>query len=288
MVLTFDADAAGQKGTGRAIDLLRETGVRIKVVRVPDGKDPDEFIKKNGPERFRLLMERSANDVEYRLMELGRGFALSSADGRAQYLQAASELLAALDSPIERDVYAGKIATETGVSKSAMLEQIAQIDRRRLRRQKKQQLTQAVRREESAVRKINPEAAQYWRAAQAEEALLGLLFRNPDYIGKVAAKLPEDKMVTLFNRQLYARLLARHREGLLIEPSFLAADYDVDEMAYITRMTFEAQQRDNNLDEALHYAAVIAEERERIAVSEGTPSDTDIRDYLDKLRKSKA
>lgn len=58
VTLVFDADAAGQKGTKRAIDLLRDTGVDIRVITIPDGKDPDEFIRLHGPERFKLLMER--------------------------------------------------------------------------------------------------------------------------------------------------------------------------------------------------------------------------------------
>lgn len=84
-----------------------------------DGKDPDEFIKKNGPERFRLLLERSANDVEYQLMELGRRHMLGTADGQVAYLREAADLLAGLGSPIERDVYAGKLAAELAVSKDA-------------------------------------------------------------------------------------------------------------------------------------------------------------------------
>lgn len=286
-VLTFDADAAGQKGNARAIDLLRETGVRIKVVRVPDGKDPDEFIKKNGAERFRALLEGSANDVEYRLMELGRQFDLASADGQSRYLQKAAELLAALQSPVERDVYAGRVATSTGVTKSALLEQIRQVDRRRLRQQEKQQLSQAVRKSTETVKKANPEAEKHWRAAQAEEALLGLLIRNPDYIAKVEAALTPEQMVTAFNRQLYERILKRKREGLLVEPSLLAADYDVDGVAYITRMVQESRERANTPEEALQCAAVVAEEHRLLAVQEGSPSDEQIMAYLQKLKETK-
>ena len=287
VVLTFDADAAGQKGTGRAIDLLRETGVRIKVVRVPDGKDPDEFIKNNGAERFRLLMERSANDVEYRLLEMGRKFDLTSADGQSRYLKEVAELLAGLQSPVERDVYAGKIASEIGVTKSALLDQIRGVARRRTRRQEGQQLSQAVRQSAAAVKKVNPEAETYWRAARAEEALIGLLIRNPDYIPKVSEALPPERVVTAFNRGVYERLVTRHKSGLLVELALLSADYEVDGMAYLTRMVHEASERANTLEEALHCATVIAEEKRRLTVQEGTPSDEDIQAYLKKLREDK-
>lgn len=287
VVLTFDADAAGQKGTGRAIDLLRETGVRIKVVRVPDGKDPDEFIKKNGAERFRMLLDGSANDVEYRLMELGRQYDLATPDGQSRYLQAVAVLLARLESPIERDVYAGRIATEVGVTKSALLDQIRGVDRRRLRQQEKQELSQAIRQSAAAVKKVNPEAETFPRAARAEEALLGLLLRNPDYIPRVAAVLQPAEMATDFNRRLYEQMLSRQQSGLMVEVAVLSADYDLDGVAYMTKMTQEARERDNTLDEALRCAAVIKEEHRTSHIRENTASAEDIQEYLKSLRETK-
>lgn len=287
VVLTFDADAAGQKGTGRAIELLRETGVRIKVVRVPDGKDPDEFIKKNGAERFRMLLDGSANDVEYRLMELARRFDLTRADGQSRYLQEAAVLLAGLESPIEREVYAGRIAAEVGVSKSALLDQMRQVDRRRARRQERQELSQAVRASGATTKKVNPEAEQHPRATRAEEALLGLLIRNPDYIPKVEAALPPTEMMTPFNRQLYERILTRRQSGLMVDLALLAAEYDVDGMAYVTKMVHDAQERDNTPEEALRCAAVVREEHRAAAVRDGTPSGEDIQAYLQQLREAK-
>lgn len=139
--LIFDADSAGQKGTQRAISLLRSNGVHIRVVSIPDGKDPDEFIKKNGPERFRLLLERSANDVEYQLMELGRRHMLGTADGQVAYLREAADLLAGLGSPIERDVYAGKLAAELAVSKDAILQQVNYSVEKKRKQQKDRQLS---------------------------------------------------------------------------------------------------------------------------------------------------
>lgn len=145
MTLVFDADAAGQKGTKRAIDLLRDTGVDIRVITIPDGKDPDEFIRLHGPERFKLLMERAANDVEYRLIELGRRYSLDTADGRVLYLKEAAGLLAGLSSPIERDVYAGKLAQELSVSKEALLSQVESRRRQQAKKQQERQLSQIVR-----------------------------------------------------------------------------------------------------------------------------------------------
>lgn len=287
VVLTFDADAAGQKGTRRAIDLLRETGVRIRVVRVPDGKDPDEFIKKNGAERFRALIDGASNDLEYRMLELGRQVDMSTTDGRSRYLQAVAKLLAGVDSVIERDVYAGRLAAETGVSKSALLQEIGAAEKKRARQQMRQELSQAVRQSEGTLRQVNPEAANHPRAARAEEALLGLLLRNPDLIASTAQKLSAAEFATGFNRQLYERLVYRQQQGLMVDLALLAADYDVDAVAYITRMERDAQTRDNTLDEVERCVQVIQQEHRAASVREGSVSDEQLAAYLKQLREDK-
>ena len=87
--LIFDADGAGQKATRRAIENLRKTGLDVHVVTIPDGKDPDEFLKRNGAEAFKRLLGQSANAVEYRLLEIGKTNDIRTTDGRVAYLRAA-------------------------------------------------------------------------------------------------------------------------------------------------------------------------------------------------------
>ena len=287
-ILIFDADSAGQKGTQRAINLLRETGVDIRVVNIPDGKDPDEFIKKNGAERFKLLLERSANDVEYRLIELGRRHLLSTPDGQVAYLRDASQLLAGLSSPVERDVYAGKLAGELGVSKEAILQQVKYHMEKRQKQQQDKQLSQIVRNSENTIRKINPQAAQYPRAVNAEEGLLGLLILHPDFIKLARELLPPEMLVTDFSRILYQRLLDRQQNGLLVELAFLAADYDAEEMAYISRMVRDARERGNSPEEVKRCIEVIRSEYDLQKLHTPTEmSDQDIRQMLQKMRDLK-
>lgn len=73
VIICYDADEAGQKATQRAIGILRRTGLNIRVLTVPDGKDPDEFIRKhgdNGGAAFYNLVNGSFNDVEYQLSKV--------------------------------------------------------------------------------------------------------------------------------------------------------------------------------------------------------------------------
>ena len=288
VILVFDADSAGQKGTQRAIGLLRQTGVDIRVISIPDGKDPDEFIKHHGPERFRLLLERSANDVEYRLIALGKRHMLGTADGKVAYLREAAALLAELQSPIERDVYAGKLSAELGVNKSAILDQVQELMERRKKQQKSRQLSQIVRNTENTIKKANPDAAAHPRAVSAEEGLLGLLLLNPDYIGRIAGGLPPEMFATDFKRGLYQRLIQRYESGQPVDLAFLSADYDGDGMGYISRMIRDARERVNSLEEAGRYAGVIEEEFRLQSLNDPRGmSDEKISEVLEALRKAK-
>ncbi|MDD2362585.1 MAG: DNA primase [Oscillospiraceae bacterium] len=287
-ILVFDSDAAGQKGTRRAIALLRQTGMHIRIVNIPGGKDPDDFIKLYGADRFKLLLDRSSNDIEYQLIELARLHPLDTADGRVSYLREASILLSRLSSPIERDVYAGRLSAELSVSKDAILEQVERYKKSDIRKYKKMELSQAVRSSEDMVKKINPQAGSNIRASHAEEGLLGLLILHPDYITAVSERLPPDTMITDFNRKLYEYLLKRHEQGLIIELVFLSAEYDADEMAYISRMVQKAREGIHSPEQAVEYVNVIHNEHKLLGLNDPEQlSDDKIKEMLDAMRAQK-
>lgn len=286
--LIFDADGAGQKATRRAIDNLRRTGLDVRVVTIPDGKDPDEFIKKNGASAFKLLLERSANAVEHRLLEIGKTHNILTSEGKLAYYQEAAKVLAALDSPVERDLYAGRLSDLLKVSKDAILQEVEQTRKKKNRQEIRYQLPNLLRKEQKEMRQVNPEAVKHTRAASAEESLLGTLILHPDYIKPVRATLSPEQMVTSFNRELYTRLLDRDRQGLLVELAFLAADYDQDGMAYIARMVRDVGERSMTPEEVSRYAAIIREEHSLLQMEDpADASDEDILKMMDTLRNRK-
>lgn len=288
VVLVFDSDDAGQKGASRAIGLLRKTGVRIRVVRVPDGKDPDEFLRTHDPEAFKLLIDRSANDVEYRLAAMKQGLVLETADGKAAYLQSAIRLIADLQSAVERDLYASRLSQELGVSKDAILQETEKVRGKRRRQQERQLLFAQVKHDEAITARANPDALKFVRAAAAEEALLGALLLHPDRIGRIAQALAVDDMITPFNRRLYGYIRARHESGLLVELPILAAEFSEDEMAYITFLLQRAQTRGEATADLLQYVEILRSEKALAAMgSVGDMSDEDMRRMIEELRKTK-
>ncbi len=286
--LIFDADLAGREATQRAITNLRKTGLDVRVVSIPDGKDPDEFIQKNGPQAFRRLLDDSANAVEYRLLEIGKHYDIRSSNGKIMYFKDAAKVLSELDSPVERDVYASRISELLGISKDAILQEVQSNRRGRQRAAARQQLPNLMRQESKEIRQINPEAAAHPRAANAEESLLGTLILHPDYCKQVIPVLPPEQMVTAFNRELYTRLLERYRQGLMMDLSFLSADYDEEQMAYIARMVRDAKERVLTPEDAVNFATIIRDEHALKGLADPTnASDEDILKMMETLRSRK-
>lgn len=119
VVLSYDADAAGQKAALRGIDVLKKENCKVKVLHVNDGKDPDEFIKKNGREEFLKLISNSLPYNDYKLEAAKRGLNLSSEEGKLDYMKRINSILHDL-SPVEKDIYIKKIARDTGISEGAI------------------------------------------------------------------------------------------------------------------------------------------------------------------------
>ncbi len=287
VVLVFDADAAGQKGAQRAIGMLREIGLRVRLITIPDGKDPDEFIKRNGAERFKLLIDRAANDVEYRLMELGKKHLLNTSDGKVNYLKEATALLAGISSPLERDVYVGRLSSDLGVSKTALQSQLEYQLQRQKKQQQDKQFSHVIKQSESTTQKVNPEAKAHVRGASAEEGLLGMILLNPDYMTAVRPLLSSEDMITPFNRRLYTTLVERMDQGLSLELSHLSEMYEPEEMAYITKMVKDSRERvsAHTVDEAKRYVTIIKSESHLAPLNE--PSSLTPEQIQEKLNAMK-
>ena len=115
-----------------------------------------------------------------------------------------------------------------------------------------------------------------------------MLLLHPDFIRPIAQLLSPETMVTSFNRGLYQRLLRRSEQGLLVDLSVLSAEYEEEEMSYVTRMVREAGERTNTLEEAKQYAEMIREESHLRGLSHPeTLADDQIGDLLQVMRQQK-
>lgn len=290
VIICYDADGAGQKATARAIDILRNAGLPIKILTVPSGKDPDEFIRskgENGPAAFKLLIEKCGNDVEYRLMKLRENYNLTTTDGKVAFLNEAVKIVATIESPIERDVFASKLCTELEIDKNAFLEQISKVKRRDRRENIKKEARQIQAELNGQSDKINREHYKKPRSSSAEEALLVYLINNPDYANSISERVTPDKFSNSLIKRYYEYVLSKIKSGY--EPlTSVSSDFNSDEVSYLYKLISTTIPAASTREAVEEYINVINEESNKLTSDKlADMSADDINDYIMKMKQNK-
>lgn len=283
VILSYDADGAGQEALRKAIGIFSEIGMKIKVLKLTGGKDPDEIIRKFGPERFRSLLDGAANDIEYRILAQRDKFDIDSDDGKIRFMKAAVEILASLDNLIERDVYTSRIAAELSVDKAAITTQIEQARielRRRRKREHMDELTRSLMPKKDT---LNPEMQTHYRAAKAEEALLCLLMNNPDFYRQLRDELDENLFVTSFHRHVFAQLQKRFDAHARIELSHLSSSFEPQEFGRVTRIFMNRSLYQNTLEECRDFIRTLRDEKAKATAQTQDMGDDDA--FLNSFRQ---
>lgn len=290
VIICYDADGAGQKATARAIDILRNAGLPIKILTVPSGKDPDEFIRskgENGPAAFKLLIEKCGNDVEYRLMKLRENYNLTTTDGKVAFLNDAVKIVASIESPIERDVFASKLCAELEIDKNAFLEQISKVKRRGRRENIKKETRQIQYELNGQNDKINKEHYKKPRSSSAEEALLVYLINNPDYANSISERVTPDKFSNSLIKRYYEYVLNKIKSGY--EPlTSVSSDFNSDEVSYLYKLISTTIPAASTREAVEEYINVINEESNKLTSDKlADMSADDINDYIMKMKQNK-
>jgi len=248
VVLIYDGDNAGQNATKRAIPILEKAGIQVKVLQLKDAKDPDEFLKKFGADRFKLLLEESSNRVEYQLNAILKKYDLRDDDQKVKYLQESAELICSLSSAVQREVYAGRVAEAAKISLEAMKLEVNRAFRRRISREKKKQEKIDL----APARNLQPKAKgiryDNIRSARAEESVLAQCMREPALLDQTGGLKPEMFSVEVFGR-VFDQIIRRHREGLEVSLGGLT-DFSPEEMSHIAAILHSQQGPIN--EQALH------------------------------------
>lgn len=202
-VLCYDADQAGRKAAVRAGGILTEFGIKTRVLTLTDGKDPDEFIKARGPEMFQVLIEGARPLTAYRIDGIKQNYDTEDTEQLLEFTEAAAQVLAELNNPVEQELYTKQVAKEAGISPDSLRAQVENLRRKQLRDEE--------RREESRERRAFEERTggrrdlQKMGLSNAERLLLNLMCED-GVLKKVrdAGVVPED-----FSQGLHRELARR-------------------------------------------------------------------------------
>ncbi len=205
VILSYDSDDAGQAATMRGIDILKSAGLRVRILLLDEGKDPDEYIKKNGKEAFEKLTEKAVTDTEYIIDILKKKHDLKTTDGSIRFLEEASAKLRKIKSPAEQATYIKYVSELSGIPESSLRREVeaggggtggfsaagAGISREDTVTVKPEHKTD------------NPEPAEEYKTPVVR-MLIKLMIQNGKYIPKIAA---DNEISTYFYGSGYEGIL---------------------------------------------------------------------------------
>ena len=288
VILSYDSDEAGQKATLRSLELFRNSPVKVGVLQIPGAKDPDEYIKKYGAERFKALLDGVGNALDFRLGRLRGQYDLSQDAQRLEYVKQAVELLAERSSPTEQEVYAGRLAEETNISKNAIMTQLETAVKKAGSKRRRERNWELLRSGE--MNQINvPYSAggsQALGIASAQQRLLAAILREPQYLDLTREQLTADQFVLPQQKELYEAMLRCREQGVEISLSTLRAFVSEEALHELSHLAAQYSDVNCTPDDIRLYLDRIARGMP-VAGKAAQMSDDEINRYLQSMREKK-
>ncbi len=286
VVLSYDSDEAGQKATKRAMQIFTSSGLKVRVLQLRGGKDPDEIIKKHGRERFQSLLDGAENDTEFNIIKIAEKYDLSTSDGKMNFLKETAQFLATLSSPVERETYCLKLASMTDVTADAIRQEVKRNLSAVRKKEKKELYSRARNLSSGAEDKINPDKKKFRKEAMAEEIIITTLFRNPDFYRKLKEELTSDLFFTSFNRRVLTVLLSLLENGREIDVSSFRDSFSADEMGRITFLSDICNEVSDTLEECNECIEMLKKAKNKKSSEEVSGmSDEDFADMFKNIKK---
>ena len=237
VIISYDADEAGQKAAARALKLLEEVGLEVSVLKVPGAKDPDEYIKTFGVDKFKDVITNAKSKFEYNLDSVLSRYDINIPQDKITALQELEKMISQVYSAAERDVYIHTVAKKFGVEFNSVKADVERIINRNILLAKRGE-GKKVRQETSGYSdRINPDFIKAPTVARSEEAVLGLLLLFDNHRAKVFKEnlLSEEDFFTDLGKRIFSNLKKCFEENDHLLVSF-SQSFDLDEMGRITKM----------------------------------------------------
>ena len=253
VILCFDTDEPGIKATNRAIEAFESGGIKVKILTLPEGKDPDEFIKKNGAEMFRSLVAEAKSVLGYRLDMLQREYNLSDETARVDFASEAAKLISTSKNEVERDLFTQKISEITGISQNAMQTQVRKGSRQNARKEQRAAIRDSV--------KQNVRIDAPPRLIDAQRKLVSILATDASVFAALQPEIDNE----LFSDSIYTRIISYLAEGNY-DCASLINKFEGDEKSEAAAALSMAQHYENSLSAARDILSVIKKEKYNLLI----------------------
>lgn len=211
VILTYDADEAGQKALQKAMTLFDQTDVKVRIPALVGGKDPDEIIRTYGRDKFKGMLEGASNETEFRLLALRRQYNLTTTQGKIDFIGGALQILSTLP-PVEQDLYVSRLSEELGVERQNMKVQLQDLVARQGNRREKREFKRIVQENMRKTARETMATDASLRKLRAEDRLISLLLRYPD-CSRLCKDFDPQWLTPGFAQRVFTLILQRLENG---------------------------------------------------------------------------
>lgn len=290
VIISYDSDEAGQRAAARAVSMLSDVGLEVRILKMNGAKDPDEYIKKFGADEFRRTLGLSRTGFEYRLENVLSKYDISFSENKVKAASELTDYISEVWSAVERDVYISVTAERLGLGTGGLEGLKSDVENKRRRKIKEYKAKVSQQEKMSAMGigdRINSDAAKNIRAAAAEEAVLGLLLMRDEYRSMALEKkidLSAEDFFTEFNRRVFEKIMELQAgDGFVY--SALCEFFNPEEMGRLQSMEQKRRVLTENGKEVLFEC--IATLKSETASKESGSSIDDIQNLLASKRAQK-
>ena len=257
VIISYDSDEAGQNAANKAMRILGEVGMDVRVLKMNGAKDPDEFIRKFGADRFRQVLDQSRTGFDHKAAQIMARYDVTVGSDKIKASGEMCALIAEYYSAVEREVYLAQASKMLELPVDVLKNSVEQIRKKQSRANAAKESREAVATVKNFGDRINPDAAKDPRAATAEETVLGLLLMFEEYrnaVEKGEILLVEEDFVTAFNRRVFSAVMQGHRSEGGLRMELLGAAFTPDEMGRIEKTEMMRRQLSQNGPEVFRSA----------------------------------
>lgn len=245
-VISYDADAAGQRAADTAFRLLEEAGVEVRLLKVYDAKDPDEFIKKFGSDAFARLLGEARSQFDFKLSGVLQKYNVSDPGEKVKAITEISSFVAGMYSAVEREIYVGKIAEKFSVSRENVARDVDNMIRRRQNAEKKKRTGDLITKTSGIGDRVNPDFAKVPKLARLEETVIGIMLLRTEYIGEAPRLgLSPESFGTDLGKRLYS-FISTSAENGAFDFGMLNESFTSEEVSRASAMLCERKKLSDN------------------------------------------
>ena len=209
VIISYDADMAGQMATLRGLEILRTAGFDVRVLNIPQGKDPDEYVRSNGKEAFLKLINSAEPLIDYRMKKAEEGIDFKNSQSLILYAKRIMEIISDLD-PMEKDVYIKKASENTGIKEQTLydiLKSKMKDNRENNFRNNKE--------EDRSKLYVEP------GFLKAERAILKIMLENKEYLQYIEERISENDFILLEHKEIFTVIISAKGQNINNIDSFI-------------------------------------------------------------------